>query len=136
MKKLLAFVVALVVFSAGCLEKPHSYRYTLPHAKEVIVVKDFKLTQGVRLGGSAVVPQIVVDFKTFQEHATGTVYVDVVDSYSPIFSLGTNVELGFYTIVNGTVWVSYVVAENAPIDYTLVVNGTTVIVERRRGDVS
>jgi len=133
MKKFLALVVALVVLSAGCLEKPHSYKYTIPHAKEVILVKDFKLTQGVRLGGSAVVPQIVVDFKTFQEHATGTVYVDVVDSYTPIFSLGTNVELGFYTIVNGTVWVSYVTAENAPLHYKLVVNGTTVIVEKKEG---
>lgn len=129
MKKLLALVVALVVLSAGCLEKPRTYQYTLPHAKKVIAVQSIDLKP---MPGQPV-KKVVVDFKTFQEYATGTVYVDVVDNYPPIFSLGINVKLGFYTIVNGTVWVSYVVAENAPSDYTLVVNGTTVIVEKKEG---
>ncbi|CAI1494218.1 protein of unknown function (plasmid) [Thermococcus nautili] len=105
---------------------PQTHAYTLPHAEKVIAVQSIDLKP---MPGQPI-KKVVVDFKTFQEYTRGTVYV-MVDGIEPGDFSTCTLRLGFYTIVNGTVWVSYVVVENAPLDYTLIVNGTTVIVEKR-----
>ncbi|NJE60476.1 hypothetical protein [Thermococcus sp. 21S7] len=127
MKKFLALVVIGVVLAAGCLDtntKTHTYKFELPHAEEVIIVDDFKFQQEPTL-------QLVVDFKTFQEHAKGKVYVtsDVVN-IGGFISPKLRPEITFYTISNdGTLWISRVILSEIPRIESIHVNGTTVIVE-------